>query len=225
MIHKTARALLVSLGLLLSAADRERPTDYPVHAQCGGASLGAEFLSRSLLSPEGNVLLRDYVAVEVGFLTPKRGQVLLSSGHFTLRINGKKQVLMSQAPAMVAAAVKYEDWERRPTLVGSAGMGGADVILGRPRQTERFPGDRRPADSRLPAPPRAPDQQDRSGVEMPERRAPEEIVERQALPEGEIGGFVKGMLYFPFKAKTSTIQKLELIYEGPCGQAVLKLQP
>ena len=148
--------------------------------------MGAEFLARSLLSPEGNVVLRDYVAVEVGFLVPKG---------------------------------------RRPSVAASAGMGDAAVILGRPRQTERFPGDRRPTHDRLPAPPKAPVQEDRSGIEKQPQLAPEEIVTRQALPEGEAAGFVRGMVYFPFKGKIASIQKLDLLYEGPSGAAVLKLRP
>jgi hypothetical protein len=187
--------------------------------------MGAEFLARSLLSPEGNVVLRDYVAVEVGFLVPKGRRTVLTSNQFLLRINGKKQPLLSQTPGMVAASVKYEDWERRPSVAASAGMGDAAVILGRPRQTERFPGDRRPTQDRLPAPPKAPGQEDRSGIEKQPQLAPEEIVTRQALPEGEAAGFVRGMVYFPFKGKIASIQKLDLLYEGPSGAAVLKLLP
>lgn len=187
--------------------------------------MGAEFLARSLLSPDGNAVLRDYIAVEVGILVPKGRRILLTSGQFLLRINGKKQPQMSQTPGMVAAAVKYEDWERRPVLTGSAGMGDAGVILGRPRQTERFPGDRRPTQDRLPAPPKAPGAEDRSGIEKQPQLAPDEIIIRQALPEGEAAGFVRGMLYFPFKGKIASIQKLDLIYEGPSGAAVLKLLP
>lgn len=187
--------------------------------------MGAEFLARSVLSAEGNVLLREYVAVEVGFLVPKGERVLLTTGQFLLRINGKKQMLMSQTPGMVAASIKYEDWERRPGLIASAGMGDTGVILGRPRPTERFPGDRRPAQERLPAPPKAPTPEDRSGKEPEVRATPDEVVVKQALPEGEAYGFVRGTVYFPFKGKIASIQKLELLYDGPAGKAVLQLLP
>src|SRR5262249_1062928 len=120
------------------------------------------------------------------------------------------------------ASVKYSDWERRPGVEASAGLGNTGVIIGRPRQTERFPGDPT-SNRRLPAPPRAPEDQERSGVERPPPATPDEIISSTALPEGEIAGLVGGYLYFPYKLKMSTVKAVELLYHAAGCDVSLKL--
>src|SRR5262249_30321850 len=129
------------LAIALFFARHEKVTDFPVNTKCDQVSIGAEFLAHSLLSEHGNLLIRDYLVVEAGVQPARGAHPLLAATHFTLRVNGKKSALLSQTPEMVAASVKYDDWERRPGVEASAGMGNTGVIIGRPRQTERFPGD------------------------------------------------------------------------------------
>lgn len=204
---------------------KAKATDYPVHAQAGGAWLGAEYLVRSIPVRQQTLVTQDYLVVEVA-LYPAPGQPLLvSDAQFTLRLNGKKQVLHAQAPGFVAASLKYPDWERRPSLVGYGGLGDAGVIIGRPEQTERFPGDNRNSRTRLPAPPRAPAPEDPSGLPKEEVPPPDQLVVEAALPGGAARGPVGGYLYFAHKGKTRSIKTLELLYEGPAGKAVLPLLP
>jgi len=148
----------------------------------------------------------------------------LVADHFHLRLNGKKHVLFAQTPQMVAAGLKYDDWEQRPTLVAGGGMGNGGILIGRPQQVERFPGDTREAQRRVPGGiPRAPEPENRSGQERVVVK-PEEIVVRAALPEGDIRAHAKGYLYFAFKGKPSSLKKVELLYSGPAGEALLRLR-
>ncbi len=145
---------------------------------------------------------------------------LVSAAHFRLRVNNKKQTLYSQTPGMVAASLKYPDWHERRGLEGSAGAGNAGVILGTP--SSRFPGDSRDR-RRLPAPPRAPEEENRSGIERAPETKAEDAVVGAALPEGPQRGPVAGCLYFPYDGKLKSLKTLELLYEGPRGTASLRL--
>jgi hypothetical protein len=116
---------------------------------------------------------------------------------------------------MVAAALKYPDWSMRPQLTGVAGVGDGAVVIGRPRQVERFPGDRRPADTRMPGSGNTP-------VQDSETPPPEQMVVEAALPEGPARGPISGYLYFAFKDKPKKVKSLELLYNTGTTQAVLK---
>ena len=45
----------------------------------------------------------------------------------------------------------------------------------------------------------------------------DEVIQRAALPEGEVALPVSGCLFFPFHGKMKKIKKLELVYDGPLG--------
>ena len=217
-------AALLILGSPVRAqgtTPRPAPSEYPVHTALGRASLGAEYLVRSLPGQGQTFDVRDYLVLEVAVYPAQGESFMVSSGHFTLRVNGRKQTLYPQTPGMVAASLKYADWERRPTLQAGAGVGDTGVILGAPPPVERFPGDRRPTQNRLPKPPRAPDTP--GNVERREPASAEEVAVQTTLPEGETRGPVSGHLYYAFKGKTKSIKSLELLYRGPAGEAALKL--
>jgi hypothetical protein len=98
------------------------------------------------------------------------------------------------------------------------------VLLGAPRQSERFPGD--PTARRLPRAPRAPETDDQAAVRdraEPVLSAADAAIEK-SLPEGKINLPVSGYIYFAHKGKTKSIKSLELLYNGPAGQAELKLK-
>ncbi|MDX2152506.1 MAG: hypothetical protein SFV54_17330 [Bryobacteraceae bacterium] len=136
---------------------------------------------------------------------------------FRLRLNGK-EVLPAQPASFVAAAIKYEDWERRPGFEGNAGP----LIFGRRTPEPRFPGDRRPAEGRGPAPPRAPGTDAQADSEQAPLTADVAAVEG-ALPEGPREKPGRGYLYFNYRGKTKKLKSVELLYDGPAGTAVLKL--
>jgi len=212
-----ARAGLLFFGLALCA-------EPPAAVKLAKGELRAEYMVHSVLYEEQNALVSDYLCVEVEVKPNKGETILVAADHFQLRLNGKKQLLFAQTPQMVAAGLKYEDWERRPTLEAGAGMGNGGILIGRRPQTERFPGDTREAQRRVPGGiPRAPEPENRSGQERVVIK-PEDIVVRASLPEGPVRTSAKGYLYFAHKGRPSSIKKLELLYAGPAGEAVIPLR-
>lgn len=209
--------LVMLLGHAQGIKTKEKATDYPVNARLSGVELGAEYLVHSVPAPRGVIQADDYLVVEVAVFPPAHSQMSVNTGQFTLRINGKKSVLFPQTPGMVAASVKYPDWQSRPTLEASGGIGDTGVILGRPPMTGRFPGDNRPAQSRLPSPPRVPDQTNPNGEVAPPEESAEVSIAHAALPEGQVKEPVSGCLFFAFRGKTKSIHSLELLYQGDSG--------
>jgi hypothetical protein len=208
---------LVLLALAPALAQRGVPpkanaADYPAHAQAGDVAVGAEYTTRSIPGPGGvTVDALDYLCVEVALFPPKGTKLAVADQQFMLRINGKKEALYPEAPGFVASALKYPDWERRPQLEGSGGLGGVGVILGQPRTVGRFPGDRRDSDAQTPPQPRAPDSTP-GGVERQSKVRPEEVVVDAALPAGDFSGPIAGYLYFRYPKKTKSIKTLELLW-------------
>jgi hypothetical protein len=183
------------------------------------AGVTAEFQVRSISSGEQMFVSEDHIVVEVTVTPPKAREIPVAHSHFTLRMNGKKRLLLPQSPQFVAAAFKHPDWHRQTGLTAQAGP----VILGGPQVSERFPGDPNPGRRRLPRPPGAPEGENRRGIEKEEVR-PEELVVKAALPEAPTTLPVKGYLYFPYRGKIKKIKTLELIYTGPAGDASLRLR-
>ncbi len=194
---------------------KPKPEDYPVHADAGGVKIAAEYLVRSVGGERDMFVIKDHLVVQVA-LYPQKGKPLdISNGHFRLLINGKKnEMRMAQAPGMVAAAMKYDDWAVRRNLEVGGGYGDSTVILGRPRQQPRFPGDRRETDRR-------PTGSATINEERPD--TPEARVVELALPEGPAPGPVAGHLYFVFTGKPKKIKSLELIYDTGERKAALRL--
>jgi hypothetical protein len=110
---------------------------------------------------------------------------------------------------MVAASLKYPDWEE-PRGIDMQGQVGP-VILGPARPVGRFPGDQRPNIGRGPAPPQAPAGYP-GGVDRPPRETAAEAAVNYALPDEERKGPVSGYLYFAYRKKPKSIKSLELIW-------------
>lgn len=217
------RLALLSLFPLVGLADRleplPKPTDYAVNGEVAAVAIGAEYLAHSVAAKENTFVVDDYVVVEVGFYPAKGHNVQISSNSFTLRVNGKSP-LFAQTPGMVAASLKYGDWEQRPTLEGGAGVGGVGTILGRPRQQPRFPGDESSPEARQPNLPRVPTEV--APVERREVRG-EDVVVECALEEGLTTTARRGFLYFPWKGKLKSIKSVVLLYNSDAGNLTLKL--
>ena len=220
VIVRSAAAVFVMLAALSAQqpAPREKAADYPAHAQLPTMEIGAEYLVHSIPVENGSYVAKEYLVVEVAVFPSTPDGVRISSEHFTLRINGKT-VLYAQTPGMVAASLKYPDWETRPNLTVQAGP----VVIGAPPVVGRFPDDPRPPQTRLPRAPRVPDQTDSSGMGPPPTRTVEEAVARAALPEGPSAKPVKGSLYFPYQGKMKSIRSLELIYDRGEGAPKAKI--
>lgn len=214
------RLLLWIVAALASASGldpRPSATAYPHHASLPQGALGAEYHGRAFDSKDGSFFAQDYLVVEAALFPASPME--FSPSHFRLRINGKRPELLPVTPGTVALAIRQPDhYEQRPGLVAGGGVGGGQVIFGRPRPAERFPGD---PEGRIP-----------TGGPGSEQAGPPKplldaagAVERFALTriQAQPAG-AAGLVYFFWRGKHSKVKKVELIYDGPAGQAVLRLR-
>ena len=180
---------------------RVAPTEYQAHGEAGPLTIAADFTGHSVATPEATYTTEDYVVVEVGLFGAPGARAKLSTGDFSLRINGKKTASPSQPYQLVFKALKDPEWEppskesKSKTSIG--GGGGGDS--GGP-----------------PAPVHMP---------MELRRAMEQRVQRVTMLEGDRALPQAGLLFFEYRGKTQGIRSLELIYNGSAGNASLALQP
>lgn len=202
---------------------KEKAADYPVHGTDGRTAVAAEYLVHSIPAGTQTFIASDYLVVEVAVFPTLGEPVEISTGTFSLRLNGRKEVISCEGPGFVAASVKYPNWEQRKNVEVQGGIGDAGVVLGRPPAVGRFPGDPTPQQSRLPRSPRAPAPDDRNGIESEEPARAEEVIAQRALPEGPAEKPVSGYIYFRYRGKTKSIKSLELIYNGKSGPVTLKL--
>jgi hypothetical protein len=187
-------ALLLCCAVLVRAqgtTPKSSADDYEAHASTSALDIGAEFMVHSVLGDDQqSTVVKDYLVIEVALFPPRILALNVDHGAFTVRLNGK--AVPQATPQMVAMSMQqYPEWAGRSQTAG-----------------RRWPV------------PRPPSEEQRNGIDPPERPTPAQLVVRTALPEGEFKGAVSGYLYIPFKGKTASIQSLELIYDG----TVLKLR-
>jgi len=194
--------------LAQDAGPRAKASDYPVHVAVSNLEIGAEYLLHSIPSDQGFIIAQDFLVIEVAIF-PHGGAATIAPGQFTMRINGKK-LLTPASPGMVAASIKYPDWETRPTATVQAGAGDGSVIFGTPSSVPRFPGDRRTG----PTIPSGPDAESSNGIDQTPRKPLDQVVAEAALPDVRTDRTVKGCIYFQFAGKTKSIKKLELLFDG-----------
>lgn len=213
---------LVTAGWL-SASVKEKATDYPVHGDIGAVSIGAEYLVHSIPTHSQTFFARDYLVVDVAVFPGRLEPVEIGANTFTLRINGRKEVIFPDSPGFVAASLTYPDWEQHRRAEVQAGVGDAGVTIGRPPVVGRFPDDPTPGHSRLPPPPKAPTPEEQQGIEQDAPQSADEALTQMALPEGPAGKPVAGYIFFHYRGKAKSIKSLDLVYQGKQGSVTLKL--
>ena len=208
---------LLPLGVLAQGTSpRTKPADYPVHGHAGGLNIGAEFLYRTVPAGADSIFVKDFLVVELALYGPDNTRVVISPGHFLLRINGSKRPVLPLSAEVVAYHQRWDsDWRGAAIETGDS-----RVVLDRPVPGPRFPDDPR---HRLPRLPRM-DTDSRDGAPRRARPEPVEVMKQAALPEEEQRLPVAGCLYFPYDKKTKSIKRLELIYQGPAGAVTLLLK-
>ena len=181
------------------------PADYQAQAQAGPVTVAAEFRGHSVPTLQGTLSTEDYVVIETGLFGSPGARIKLSSDDFSLRINGKKTPLPSQAYGLVVGSVKDPEWEppvpaasKSKTSLGGGGKG------------EQGDANAPPAPVQIPI-----------GVQ----RAMAQRVQKASLPEGDRTLPQAGLIFFQYRGKTQSIHSIELIYAGPAGKATLTLQP
>jgi hypothetical protein len=210
-------ALLTPTLLLAGTEPRAEAAAYEAHATLAQGELGAEYLSRTVGAGNVSAYIGKYVAVEVALFPAKGTAYAVASGHFRLRINRAGRELSAQPAGIVASTIENPQYERQGGLETGGGYGPADVVFGKPRRTERFPGDpdaRRPGDNR--------NSSKQTGE--PSSEADAKVIREAALYEGTISSATSGVLYFAFGGKLKDVRSIELLYDGPAGKAVLKLK-
>jgi hypothetical protein len=214
--------LIVTFGSTVAFSQGTTPkakaSEYPVNAKAGEIEVGAEYMVHSF-GADQILLADDFLVVEIAVYPTKRTAVEVDARKFTLRLNGKKDVLLAQTPGMVAASIKYPDWQHNRRVVLGGGMGDQGIILGQPPSVERFPGDRRA--ERGPAPPRVP-ADSATGPTEPVDVA--ELVKKVALPEGKTNWPVSGYVFFPYRGKASKLKSVELLAGFGSAPVVLRLK-
>jgi hypothetical protein len=180
---------------------RVAATEYQAQAPAGKVTIAGEFLGHSVPTPEGTYTSEDYVVVEAAIFGPPDARTKLTTGDFSLRINGKK-ALSSQPYELVFHSLKDPEWE----------PSSKDTKSKTSMNTGGGPND---PGSAPPPPPKMP-------IEM--RRAMEQHVQRVSMLEGERALPQAGLLFFEYRGKTQSIRSLELIYSGAGGNASLALQ-
>jgi hypothetical protein len=208
--------LIGAAGLLFGQGTDPKKTaeDYEVHAQAKNAAVGAEFMVHGYSRGEQMFIAPDFLVVEVALYPPKGETFEIHNSDFTLRINGKKDVLHAEAPNQVVAEEKHPEWNQPPgvmTTQGTAGEGNHGVILGGPpANPNNFPGSQQPGTG---LPPRVEIPRDNpSGIEKQPMNAGELLMET-ALVEGTHHSPISGFIYFPYRGKMNAIKTLELLYQ------------
>jgi hypothetical protein len=218
LVYARVAAISTALAGLAWAQPREKASDYPEHAKLADREIGVEYLVHSVPVERGVLLASDYLVVEVAVFPLTLAGVTVSSSPFTLRINGKKTPVYPQSTGMVAASMKYPDYENtRPRLIAEAGP----VIIGAPQPVARFPGD--PSARRQPPVAQVPDAPDRGATEKESQPSIEEQVKRAALADEHTTRPRRGVLFFPYQGKTKSIRSLELAYDPGEGAPPVKI--
>ena len=166
--------------------------EYDVHAQLKDVALGAEYMVHSYSGQGQMYIAADFLVVEVALypskdttLTPPKYRSLkVDPGAFTLRVNGKKALLLPVSVGTVAATLQNSEWQNRPYLEAGGGMGNTGVILGRPNPTN-VPGGQ--PQGRLPRPPGAPDDDPPGGIEREPSVSAQDLLTRDRAAGGRVG--------------------------------------
>ena len=182
---------------------RAAPGDYQGQAKVGPVTLAAEFTGHGIPSPQGVLISEEFVAVEAAFFGASDARVTIAATDFSLRINGKKNLLPSQPFGLVGKEVKDPEWvppepaeKKSKTGIGGAG-GGQDQ--GAPP----------------PGPPKVP-------IEL--RRDWQQRIQRAAISEGDRALPQAGLLFFQHRGKIDNIRSVELVYAGPDGPVTVTLK-
>jgi hypothetical protein len=186
----------------IGLSPRPTPADYQFRVQAGTLTLCGEFMGHGVPTEEGGPYSTDnYVVVEAALFSTSNARIQLSYRDFSLRVNGKKQVLPGQSYVLVFPSLKDPEWE--PS--SSQSFGSVTSINGAGGSQS----DRTKSVPKMP-------------IEL--RHTMEQRVLKASISEGERALPQAGLLFFEFHGETKSIHSMELLYSGPAGKATLALQ-
>lgn len=214
--------LLLACAALLPAQTgldpRPRPQDYSHHAALpGGGFVAFDYHGRGIPSSKNGVILGVHLVIEAAWF-PAPGQTAeIRGSHFLLKIDKMKHGIAPETAGMVAASLKYADWEQARGLQVEGGAG--PVVYGPGRPSRRFPDE--PGDDREARRRRVP----RAGDDKPDPQLTEaETVTTLAFPEGLTSQVVSGYLYYRWGGSLKKIKKLTLDFVTPGGAVSIPIQ-
>ncbi len=185
---------------------RATAADYQAQAKVGNVTIGAEFTGHGIPNAQQPLNSEEYVAVEVGLFGAADARLVIGATDFSLRINGKKELLPSQPWGLVAKGVKDLEWISPDAVPGeSKSKGSVNGGGGGGQGASNLP----------PTPPKVP---------IDVLRGWQLAVRNAALAQGDRALPQAGLIYFPYRGKVANVRSLELIYEGAAGTATLTLQ-
>lgn len=171
--------------------------------KAGDIVIGAEFDRHSVPTKEQALNTEDFVVVEVALYGPAGAKLNITLDDFSLRINGKKNVLRCQPYGRVLSSIKDPQWappdqgkEKSKTSLGTGG-GGQDA--GSPPPVVHPP------------------------FEM--QRAMNVRTQKATLPLGERPLPQAGLLFFQYRGKADNLESVDLYYDGAAGRATIPLRP
>lgn len=201
-------ALTAAIALAQGTDSKRKLADWPVTAKSGTTDIGAEFMVRLISYGRESFVTDNFLVVEVALYPSKPLEMKLTD--WTMKVNGKKEVLHAQPPQVVSQYIRYPNWEIAP---GGAQVG--DV-------GERFPGDPRARRYPIPRTPGPGPDQDPDAAEQPQekRLSASDVVTKACLPEGPRKTPVSGLLYFPWRRNPEKIKSVELTTTVGSGDPV-----
>ncbi|HEY1759149.1 MAG TPA: hypothetical protein VGG72_27500 [Bryobacteraceae bacterium] len=182
---------------------RAAATDYPVHAQAGTVTIGADFTGHDVGTQEGILTTDEFVVVEAGVYGPPGARLTLSNDDFSLRVNGSKKTLPSQPSELVTKSLKDPDYVEPESNKSSKTV----VNTG---------GKQDGTDPNAPPPALIP-------IPFEVRRGWQQRVKRDSMEIGDRALPQAGLLFFQYSGGAKGIRSAELIYSGPAGKATLPL--
>lgn len=185
---------------------RATPADYATQGKVGTVMIGAEFTGHGIPNAQQPLNSEDYVAVEVGLFGAAGERLTIGATDFSLRINGKKDLLPNQPWGLVAKGVRDLEWVSPDAVPGDAKSKGS---------MSGGAGGSQGANNPPPLPPKVP---------IVTLRGWQLAVRNAALAQGDRALPQAGLIYFPYRGKVTSIRSLELIYEGPAGTGTITLQ-
>lgn len=185
---------------------RATPADYQAQAKAGNFTIAAEFTGHGIPNSGLPLNSEDYVAVELALFGPPDARLVITASDFSLRINGKKDLVPSAPWGLVAKNIKDPEWIPPDAPETQKSKGGGISAGGQGGQG---------AGSLPPLPPKVP-------IEL--LRNWQGRVKQAALWEGDRPLPQAGLVFFLHRGKTEKIQSVELVYKGPAGEATLSLR-
>ena len=184
---------------------RVSPNDYQSRMKVGQVALAAEFDRHAVPTAEETLNTEDYVVVETALYGPPGARLVISLDDFSLRINGKKNVLRSEPYGAILASIKDPEYEppeakaaKEAKSKTSIGGGGGDQQSGPPPVIH---------------------------IPLEKQRSMAQHTQKASLPLGDRALPQAGLLFFKYRGKADRLESVELIYDGPAGKAKLDLRP